>query len=53
MVCPSTTIVRLRQELSEMQTVLKGDATTPGQEKPGFLQLGEQVMEALKKIGQS
>jgi hypothetical protein len=50
MVCPSTTIVRLRQELSEMQTVLKGDAT-PGQEKTGFLQLGEQVTEALKKIG--
>lgn len=51
MVCPSTTIVRLRQELTEMQTVLKGD-NTPGQEKTGFLQLGEQVMEALKKIGQ-
>ena len=26
MVCPSTTIVRLRQELVEMQEVLKGDA---------------------------
>lgn len=51
MVCPSTTIVRLRQELSEMQTVLKGD-NTPGQEKTGFSQLGEQVVEQLKKIGQ-
>lgn len=51
MVCPSTTIVRLRQELGEMQTLLKGDAT-PGQEKTGFLQLGEQVVEQLKKIGQ-
>jgi hypothetical protein len=51
MVCPSTTIVRLRQELTEMQTTLKGD-NTPGQEKTGFLQLGDQVVEQLKKIGQ-
>jgi hypothetical protein len=49
-VCPSTTIVRLRQELMEMQQVLKGD-NTPGQEKTGLLQLGEQVVEGLKKIG--
>jgi len=52
MVCPSTTIVRLRQELVEMQTVLKGD-NTPGAEKTGFLQMGEQVVQALKKITQS
>lgn len=51
MVCPSTTIVRLRSELGEMQEVLKGN-NTPGQEKTGFLQLGEQVIEQLKKIGQ-
>jgi hypothetical protein len=51
MVCPSTTIVRLRNELGEMQEVLKGN-NTPGQEKTGFLQLGEQVVALLKKIGQ-
>ncbi|HVU02732.1 MAG TPA: hypothetical protein VHE30_13315 [Polyangiaceae bacterium] len=50
MVCPSTTIVRLRSELQEMQTVLKGDQT-PGQEKDGFLQMGETVVAQLKKIG--
>jgi hypothetical protein len=49
MVCPSTTIVRLRQELTEMQEVLKGDAT-PGAEKEGFLQMGENVTKALKKL---
>lgn len=49
-VCPSTTVVRLRQELMEMQTVLKGD-NTPGAEKTGLLQLGETVVTALKKIG--
>jgi hypothetical protein len=49
MVCPSTTIVRLRQELTEMQTVLKGD-NTPGAEKTGFLQMGESVIGALKKV---
>ena len=51
MVCPSTTIVRLRTELNEMQIVLKGDAT-PGQEKTGLLQMGETIVQALKKIGQ-
>jgi hypothetical protein len=49
MVCPSTTIVRIRQELTEMQEVLKGDAT-PGAEKTGFLQMGESVVSALKKV---
>jgi hypothetical protein len=49
MVCPSSTIVRIRQELGEMQTVLKGDAT-PGAEKTGFLQMGEQVVQSLKKL---
>jgi len=49
MVCPSTTIVRLRQELTEMQEVLKGDPT-PGVEKTGFLQMGDDVIKALKKI---
>jgi len=52
MVCPSTTIVRLRQELQEMQVVLKGDQT-PGVDKTGFLQMGEQVVQALKKLLQS
>jgi len=52
MVCPSSTIVRIRQELAEMQTVLKGD-TTPGMEKDGFLQMGEHVVLALKKVLQS
>jgi hypothetical protein len=49
MVCPSTTIVRLRSELTEMVQVLKGDAT-PGAEKTGFLQMGDDVVKALKKI---
>jgi hypothetical protein len=50
-VCPSTTIVRLRSELVEMQTVLKGDAT-PGNEKTGLMQMGDMVVAQLKKIGQ-
>jgi hypothetical protein len=49
-VCPSSTIVRLRSELMEMQTVLKGDAT-PGREKTGLMQMGEQIVQGLKKIG--
>jgi len=52
MVCPSTTIVRIRQELNEMQTVLKGD-NTPGAEKTGFLQMGDDVVASLKKLLQN
>lgn len=51
-VCPNSTIVKLRSELADMQQVLKGDAT-PGQEKPGILTLGEEVVKSLKKIGGS
>jgi hypothetical protein len=52
MVCPSSTIVRIRTELSEMQTILKGDQT-PGNEKTGLLQMGDSVTQALKKLLQS
>jgi hypothetical protein len=49
-VCPSTTLIRLRTELVEMQKILKGDPT-PGVESTGLTQLGDQLIEALKKIG--
>jgi len=49
-VCPSTTIVRMRSELGDMQKILKGDQT-PGSEKSGLLELGSQAVEQLKKIG--
>lgn len=52
MVCPSSTVVRIRQELSSMQSVLKGDST-PGAEKTGFLQMGDQVIQSLKKLLQT
>jgi hypothetical protein len=49
-VCPDSTIVRLRSELRDMQRILKGD-DTPGREKTGLADLGEQVMANLRKIG--
>lgn len=49
-VCPSDTILKLRKELAEMQRILKGDST-PGIEKMGLLQVGDNLQEALKKIG--
>ncbi len=52
MVCPSTTVVRIRGELMEMQTLLKGD-DTPGAEKTGFMQMGDQVVASLKKLLQT
>jgi hypothetical protein len=50
-VCPSTTIIRLRSELGEMQKILKGDQT-PGRESTGLVDLGEALMDQLRKIGQ-
>ena len=50
LVCPSTTLIRLRTELVEMQKILKGDPT-PGVESTGLTQLGDQLIESLKKIG--
>jgi hypothetical protein len=50
-VCPSTTIIRLRSELGEMQKILKGDQT-PGRESSGLVDSGEALMDALRKIGQ-
>jgi len=51
-VCPSDVIGRLRREVYDLELVLRGDPT-PGREKAGLNQLGEQLVEALRKIGQA
>lgn len=49
-VCPADTMMRLRRELADMQKVLTGDET-PGQEKEGLAQLGENIKKQLLAIG--
>jgi hypothetical protein len=50
-VCPSDTLFKLRREVVDMETVLKGDNSTPGQEKMGLLERGQKLVEQLKRIG--
>jgi hypothetical protein len=52
LVCPSDTMVKLGREVRAMQELVSGDPT-PGQEKPGLVELGGQIVEQLKKIGAS
>lgn len=49
-VCPSDTIFKLRRELNELETVLRGDASAGG-ERPGLIDAGRQLTEKLKQIG--
>ncbi len=52
-VCPSDVLVSLSRELRSMQEVLQGvKGTTPDDEKTGLIELGAQVLEDLKTLGQ-
>jgi hypothetical protein len=44
-------LFKLRRELGDMETVLKGDNSTPGEEKAGLLDRGQKLIEQLKRIG--
>lgn len=49
-VCSSDVIIKLRREVSDLETTLRGDKT-PGREKDGLMDTGSNLLEALKKIG--
>jgi hypothetical protein len=49
-VCPSDVIFKLRRELNDLETTLRGD-TTPGDEKMGIIDSGQRLIDRLKKIG--
>jgi hypothetical protein len=51
-VCPSDVIFKLRRELNDLETTLRGD-NTPGEERTGIIESGQKLMEKLKKIGAS
>jgi hypothetical protein len=50
-VCPSDTLFKLRREVADMETVLRGDSSTPGEETAGLLERGQKLLESLKRIG--
>jgi hypothetical protein len=49
-VCPVTVMGRLSAEASKLEELLKGDKT-PGAEKTGMVDLGDKLVQDLKKIG--
>ena len=50
-VCPSDTLFKLRREVADMETVLRGDNSDPTEEVMGLLERGTKLVEQLKRIG--
>ncbi|HKY37376.1 MAG TPA: hypothetical protein VJN18_15645 [Polyangiaceae bacterium] len=50
LVCPNDVVFSIRRELTGMEEVLRGDPT-PGQEKTGLLEAGQNLLKRLKEIG--
>ncbi len=51
-VCPQDVIFKLRRELSELETVLRGD-NTPGDERTGLIDGAQKLTDKLKQIGKT
>jgi hypothetical protein len=52
LVCPNDTLFSIRRELSGMEEVLRGNPT-PGEEKTGLLEQGQNLLKKLKDIGKA
>ena len=50
-VCPDPVLIRLRSEIGKLEDTLRGDKSTPGEEKEGLLDTGRIVVDKLKEIG--
>jgi hypothetical protein len=50
LVCPNDVVFSIRRELTGMEEVLRGDPT-PGEEKTGLLEAGQNLLKKLKEIG--
>jgi hypothetical protein len=50
LVCPQDVIFKLRRELSDLETVLRGD-NTPGDERTGLIDGAQKLTDKLKQIG--
>jgi hypothetical protein len=51
LVCPSDLVIKLQRELRDLEDVLRGDKSTPGQEKDGLADTGKLLVDQLKGIG--
>jgi hypothetical protein len=49
-VCPSDVIFKLRRELGDLETVIRGD-NTPGEERTGLIDGAKRLTDKLKQIG--
>jgi hypothetical protein len=52
LVCPNDVLFSIRRELTGMEEVLRGNPT-PGEEKTGLLEQGQNLLKKLKDIGKS
>lgn len=50
-VCPSDTLMQLGREISNLETMLRGDKSDPTNEKTGLIDTGTALVERLKTIG--
>lgn len=51
LVCPNDTLMRLRREISDLETLLRGDRSDPTNEKTGLIDTGRALIDQLKGIG--
>ncbi len=52
LVCAANPLKDVGVEIARLRKVLAGDNSVPGEEKQGLIELGDLVVEELKKIGQ-
>jgi hypothetical protein len=52
LVCPQDVIFKLRRELADLETVLRGD-NTPGDERTGLIDGAQKLTDKLKQIGKA
>jgi hypothetical protein len=50
-VCPNDTLSRLRREVSDLDKLMQGDQSVPGQETDGVIQMGDAIKKQLAAIG--
>lgn len=50
-VCPTDTMVRLRREVSDLDKLMRGDQSIPGQETDGIVEMGDAIKKQLAAIG--
>jgi hypothetical protein len=50
-VCPTDTLLRLRREVGDLDKLMRGDQSIPGQETDGVVEMGEAIKKQLATIG--